>query len=281
MSLLARESPRMRYVCASVGLRFLFPPSLGRAKASARAELLEPALSEALNRRVEVDIARDYRDLEARALAAEADLVWAPSGVCARLEPGARGVFKVVRGASATYRAALVARAGSRTTLATLAGRRAAWVDPLSVGGYLLVRAHLLQLAIDPDRTFASQTFVGSHPAVIAALASGVADVGAVTVPRLDEASVRDAIATYAGDVAKLIEVVTISDEAPTDAIVLTSRLSRADARALREVLSPIGMGSRPPTCLLTVMEADALVPARPGEYERVLRLLRSASRAL
>ena len=81
-------------------LRFLFPPSLGKAKASARAEILEVQLSAALNREVAVDVAKDYKDLESRALGAEADIVWAPSGVCARIEAGARAVFKVVRGGS-------------------------------------------------------------------------------------------------------------------------------------------------------------------------------------
>jgi phosphonate transport system substrate-binding protein len=257
-------------------LRFLFPPSLGKAKASARAELLEGQLAAALGRPVIVDVAKDYGDLESRALGAEADIVWAPSGVCARLESGARAVFKVVRGGSSTYRAALVARSGSRVSLATLTGLRAAWVDPLSVGGYLLVRDHLVSLAIDPDTVFASQTFVGSHPAVIDALVHGAADVGAVTVPRLDEKSVREAISLYAGDTTKMIEAVTISDDAPTDAIVLTHRLSRPDARAIELVLAPSGIDARPPACLLFVMEAETLVRARPGEYEPVLRLIRS-----
>ena len=257
-------------------LRFLFPPSLGKAKASARAELLELQLSAALGRTVAVDVATDYKDLESRALGAEADIVWAPSGVCARIEAGARAVFKVVRGGSSTYRAALVARSGSRISLAALDGLRAVWVDPLSVGGYLLVRDHLFALAIDPDAVFASQTFVGSHPAVIAALVHGDADVGAVTVPRVDEASVREALAMYAGDATKMIEAVTISEDAPTDAIVLTHRLSRPDARAIEAVLAPTGIDARPPACLLYVMEAETLVRARLGEYEPVLRLIRS-----
>ena len=161
-------------------------------------------------------------------------------------------------------------------SLGSLEGLRAAWVDPLSVGGYLLIRDHLVSLAIDPDATFSSQTFVGSHPAVIDALVHGDADVGAVTVPRVDEASVREAIGLYAGDTTKMIEAVTISDDAPTDAVVLTHRLSRPDARALEAVLAPSGIDARPPACLLYVMEAETLVRARPGEYESVLRLIRT-----
>ena len=259
-------------------LRFLFPPSLGRARASARAEFLQGALSEALGDEIEIDVAADYHALEARALAGEAEIVWAPSGVCARIEAGARAVYKVVRGGSATYRAALVARAGSGISLANLEGKKAAWVDPLSVGGYLLIRAHLVARGIEPDTTFAEQRFVGSHPAVVAAIVHGDADVGAVTVPRIDEASVREAIGIYVGTVAGRIEVITISDEAPTDAIVLTRKLGAADARRIEALLAPEGIDVRPPTCLLDVMQAQTLVRARPGEYQEVLRLVRFAT---
>jgi phosphonate transport system substrate-binding protein len=259
-----------------VALVFLFPPSLGHAKATARAEVLARSLAEVVGEEVQVEVSRDYTELEIRALAGDADVVWAPSGVCARIEPSARGVYKVVRGASATYRSALVARAGCNVALSAMQGLRAAWVDPRSVGGYLLVREHLLARGIDPDATFASQAFVGSHPAVIAALLHGDADVGAVTVPRLDEASARDAIAPFVGAVAaSRVTFLTISDEAPTDALVLMRRLGATRARELAAVLAPSGMDLRPPGALLTVMQADTLVPARPGEYKRVLALLR------
>jgi phosphonate transport system substrate-binding protein len=258
-------------------LSFLFPPSLGRARASARAEFLQSSFASAFDEAIRVDVAHDYRELEERALSGEADVVWAPSGVCARIEGSARAVFKAVRGMSATYRAALVARYGAGVTLANLGGRGAAWVDPLSVGGYLLVRSHLAALGIDPDRTFASQRFVGSHPAVVAAIVRGDADVGAVTVPRRDEASVREAIQLYVGDVASRIEVVTISDEAPTDAIVITRHMPAVDARRMEALLAPSGIDARPPPWLLDVMQAETLVRARPGEYQGVMRLVRSA----
>jgi ABC-type phosphate/phosphonate transport system substrate-binding protein len=258
-------------------LSFLFPPSLGRARASARAEFLQSALSNAFGEPIHVDVSHDYRDLEERALSGEADMVWAPAGVCARIEGAARAVFKAVRGMSSTYRAALVARTGSGVTLAALERKTAAWVDPLSVGGYLLVRSHLTSLGIDPDRTFREQRFVGSHPAVVAAIIHGEVDVGAVTVPRMDEASVREAIRIYVGDVASRIEVVTISDEAPTDAIVITRHMPTYDAKRMESMLAPNGMDVRPPACLLDVMQAETLLRARPGEYMGVLRMIRGS----
>jgi phosphonate transport system substrate-binding protein len=258
-------------------LRFLFPPSLGRAKAAARAELLAPALTLALGEPVEIIMATDYLDLEERALAGSAEIVWAPAGVCARIAHTSRAIYKVVRGGSSTYRAALVARAGGGVSLASTSSLRAAWVDRRSVGGYLLIRAHLIARGIDPELAFKEQRFVGSHPAVIEAILHGEADVGAVTVPRPDETSAREAIASYVGPSASRLELVTITDEAPTDAIVLTRVLSSARAAGISNAIIPTGLDLRPLPALLGVMQADTLVLARPGEYDSVLRLVRDA----
>jgi phosphonate transport system substrate-binding protein len=258
-------------------LRFLFPPSLGRAKAAARAELLAPALTLALGEPVEIVMATDYLDLEDRALAGSAEMVWAPAGVCARIAHTARAIYKVVRGGSSTYRAALVARSGAGISLSNVSPLRAAWVDRRSVGGYLLMRAHLLARGVNPDVAFAEQRFVGSHPAVIEAILHGESDVGAVTVPRPDETSAREAIASYVGPSANRLELITITDEAPTDAIVLTRVLSSARAAGIAAALVPSGLDLRPLPALLGVMQADTLVIARPGEYDGVLRLVRDA----
>jgi ABC-type phosphate/phosphonate transport system substrate-binding protein len=258
-------------------LRFLFPPSLGRAKAAARAELLAPALTLALGEPVEIVMATDYLDLEERALSGSAEIVWAPAGVCARIAHTARAIFKVVRGGSSTYRGALVARGGAGISLANGMRLRAAWVDRRSVGGYLLIRAHLLARGSNPDVVFAEQRFVGSHPAVIEAILHGEADVGAVTVPSPDEKSAREAIASYVGPSANRLELVTITDEAPTDAMVLTRALTTARAAEISASLVPSGLDLRPLPALLGVMQADTLIRARPGEYDAVLRLVRES----
>jgi len=61
----------------------------------------------------------------------------------------------------------------------TLVGRRAAWVDRHSAAGYVIPRAKLARLGIDPRSAFATERFFGSHEAVVEAVASGRADFGA------------------------------------------------------------------------------------------------------
>src|SRR5690606_17080139 len=137
--------------------------------------------------------------LERAAAEGSAELVWAPAAICAELEGSARSIFKVVRGGRSTYRAALVARREARLGLERLEGKRAAWVDPRSLGGYLLVARHLRELGIDPTCTFASQEFLGTHPAALAEVVEGRADVAAVSVAGPSEQHVEEALALHAG----------------------------------------------------------------------------------
>jgi phosphonate transport system substrate-binding protein len=261
-----------------VDLKLLFPPSLGKPKASARAELLEPALCQELGLNVSVEVAPTYGELERRATTGEVHIVWAPAAVCARLEPTARAIYKVVRQGRSTYRSGLVGRAADNLAVsgAKLKGLRAAWVDRLSIGGYLLVADHLRSHGIEPDNVFASQTFLGSHPAALGAVIHGQADVAAITVSGDDPVSGRMALAMHGGPASKGLAVIALTDAAPTDALLLTNKLSLADAERIAEKLFPAGY-ARARSFLFAVMEAEGFERARPNEYKPLLRMLRAA----
>ena len=78
-----------------MGLVVLLPPSLGSARAGARGEVLEQMLNQELGD-VRIKIAASYQELEKRAMSGEAEIVWAPASVCARLEPHARAAVSAV-----------------------------------------------------------------------------------------------------------------------------------------------------------------------------------------
>jgi phosphonate transport system substrate-binding protein len=261
-----------------VDLKLLFPPSLGKPKASARAELLEPALCQELGVQVSVEVAPTYGELERRAVAGEVHIVWAPAAVCARLEPTARAIYKVVRHGRSTYRSGLIARAADNLALSVtkLKGLRAAWVDRLSLGGYLLVADHLRTHGIEPDLVFSSQVFLGSHPAALGAVIHGQADVAAITVSGDDLVSGRMALAMHGGPASRGLTVIALSEAAPTDALLLTDKLSLAEAERISEKLFPAGF-ARARSYLFAVMEADGFERARTNEYKPLLRMLRSA----
>ena len=264
-------------------LRVVLPPSLGALKASARAELLAESLAVELGELVLVELATTYEDVAQRALRGKAHLVWSPAGVCPLLEPTARAMLKVVRKGVSTYRSAIVCRRDDRETAATFEAAlddqtraaavarrtlRAAWVDPLSIGGYLLACDHLRGLGLDPARLFLTQRFYGSHPDALGALLVKAADICAVTVVRPREDDARAAFTMHVGLSARDLLVLRTTDAAPTDALVLTNALDASRAERIVARLTTHAIG-RAPSFLHAVMDAERFERAAPGEYRR------------
>lgn len=254
-------------------LRLLLPPSVGVARAKARGELLEASLSLEMGEDVHVSVAEDYAAITRAVREPSVELVWAPAAVCAEIEDEARAIWKTVREGRAEYRSALVGRVEARLGLERLAGKRAAWVDELSIGGYLLVRQHLRERGIDPEATFASQEFFGNHPAALEAVLDERADVAAVSVPGPHPENVAQALALHAGRAGALrLTAVAVTEPAPNDALVLTKALDPVRSKALvARVFPTAGRGKIAALCL--AMESEGFERAQPGEYAK-LRVL-------
>ncbi|MDI1450197.1 PhnD/SsuA/transferrin family substrate-binding protein [Polyangium sp. 6x1] len=255
------------------GLRFVLPPALGRAKAEARAELIRAALEQKLGEPVETYVAANYADIEERTASGEAHLVWAPVGVTAKL-PAARAVFTIVRGGQTNYRSAIVARKNAGVRLAALAGTKAAWVDPLSAGGYLLAIAKLRAEGIEPGKTFASQVFLGSHRAAVEAVLHETADVTAVSSQKTDAASMAEKLRWYAGPAGDKLTAIAFTESCLNDAIVLPASLSEAKAIALAQKLVPTTPSEIARSRLLAALEAEGLVQTPLEAYHRLAPLL-------
>lgn len=258
-------------------MRVLFPPSLGLPKANARAELVASSLSTALGLEVRVAVASDYDELVRRALAHEADVVWAPAGVCAQLAPVARAVFQVVRQGLTFYRSALVVRANSNLTMDRLwsaRGLRAAWVDRHSLGGYLLAMEMLRRRAIEPRTVFSEQSFMGSHPEALAAVTDGRADLAAVTAWSGDPRDVRTALSMHVGPLESRLSVLAVTDEAPTDALVVLRSLDDARTAAVEELLEADGRPAKKRTMLPSAMGAERYVATTMDPYLALQRRL-------
>ncbi len=255
-------------------LRLLLPPSVGVARAQARGELLEASLSIEMGEDVEVQVAADYAAIARGVREGSAELVWAPSAVCAEVEDEARAIWKTVREGRSEYRSALVARHASRLALERLSGKRAAWVDPLSVGGYLLVRHHLFERDIDPEKTFYTQDFYGTHPAALEAVLDERADVAAVSVPGAHHDHVQQALVLHSGRAgAQHLGAIAVTASAPNDGLLFTRALTEERAAALMARVFPRG-GRGKIAALCLAMEAEGFERAQPGEYARLKALL-------
>jgi phosphonate transport system substrate-binding protein len=140
------------------------------------------ALGDATGLRVSPRGVATYSRLLEQLARGDVDLVWLPP-IPALRATAAGHVVPIalpVRNGESSYRAALFCRADALWQgPADLVGAKAAWVDPQSAAGYIIIRAQLASQGIDLDRAFAENLFLGSHGAVAEAVISGRSDVGA------------------------------------------------------------------------------------------------------
>ena len=205
-------------------------------------------LSEAAGMRFRPYVAEGHRDLAEAIEEGEVGLAWLPPIMSIELE--ARNVTTVLaipaRNGTTSYHAALVVRPGGPRSIAELKGRRAVWVQRDSAAGYILPRIGLASQGIDVLRYFSREIFVHAHPAVIDAIVSGEADVGATychvaTQPNGETKVIRGAWLDDAGRSLRPIEVLATYGPIPNDALVGSNDLDATARAALtRSLLSPL-----------------------------------------
>ncbi|MET0404138.1 MAG: PhnD/SsuA/transferrin family substrate-binding protein [Cystobacter sp.] len=219
-------------------LRFLIYPSLGEVREHVRVELFGRTLSEQLGRPVVMELAPDYESVERELNRGQVDLVWATSEQCNRHEARARAVLRAVRSGSWHYHAALLCRADNPLTEETLQGQRAAWVEPDSTGGHLLAKRFLGRQGVHPDQILGEQRFLGTYRRALHAVLSGEADVTSIYASHCNEHAIRATLASYLGEDHSRLVPFLYTDPTPSDGIILTERLSEADALAALAVLT-------------------------------------------
>ena len=258
-----------------MSLRLLIPPTLAEAKIRARAELLSTSLTARLKQPVHVEAPKDYAEMEDRIISGQAELAWLPPRLCARVLPSVRAIFRTVRRGGSTFRSAMVVRKDEITTLDALAGKRAAWTDPLSLGGHLLAVEYLRARGFVPRRLLATQRFFGTYREAMGALVTGEADVAATPVTSADETALRAQLNDLVGGAQRKLAVLAYSDEAPNDAFVITRAVAEKDFEALADRLFPPGDKFRATSVLLDALDAEGVVRAEAKDYKPLILLVR------
>lgn len=172
-----------------------------------------------------------------------------------------QGVFKVeplvqaVRGAEVSRASELLVRAeGGPKGLADLGGRKVGYVDKFSVSGYLLAAALLgeAKVSVQP-------VFLGSHDAVLEALASGKVDAGA----------------SYAGHAATQPGLTVLASTQPIafEPVFVQSRVPQQTRTALRDAL----LAEKDAAAFAGMADITTFREAPPGVYQAALRRLESA----
>ncbi|WP_224370217.1 PhnD/SsuA/transferrin family substrate-binding protein [Hyalangium versicolor] len=257
-------------------IRFLIYPSLGEVKEHVRIEFFGRLLSQRAGRPIVVEVARTYEMVEEELAAGRVDMAWATAEQCNAFESQAHAVLRAVRAGRLYYHAALIGRAAQPLTLETLKGKRAAWVAPLSTGGYLLARRYLENRALSPEDVFAEQRFVGSYRNALLAVLNGAADVTSLFITHPDEVTVRAALSQRVGASEHLLTPFAYTEPTLSDGIILTRRLSEADAVSIMAALTGLtqeGMGLEP---LLGLFMIDGFALASQGQGAPPLRTQRA-----
>jgi len=197
----------------------------------------------------------------------EIDLAWLPPVAYLRARQlGPVHLLLALEHAGHTaYGSALVAsaRAGVQS-LSQIRGKRVAWVDVWSAAGYLMPRSVIREAGFDPEQVFASQTFAGSHTAVLDALEAGRVDVGA-TYCSLDD---RGALVAAPWSDRPGIRPIALSGAIPGDAICAAGELRLEDAEAMVEPLIALSVEAEGSALLHRLFGAGRFVEVDPSYYQ-------------
>ncbi len=248
----------------------LLPPSLGHIRARARADVLADWLTQRLRTKVDVAVTETYGELADAIVGSDVDLAWAPPSICARILDHAVVVFKAVRDGRSSYCSAIVTRADGPDDIAALRGKRAAWVDEESIGGYRLAHAHLRRSGIDPNLDLRHAQFYGAYADALRAVLSGQADFAATFSATPEDSQTKMRLHELVGPRSVDLKVVGYTGDAPADGLVITHRAEQR-LPGIVERLRPLVDGSGGYTFLLSLLEAERLEAAKPLDYVSLL----------
>jgi len=214
-------------------LRFGFTPVLGQSQTKDEFEPLMAYLSGAIGRRVVLYVARDYGDLRTQMESGAVDIgSFSPFAYVDAARGGKiRLIAQSLIAGSGTYRGIIVVRRDSGlSSIAGLAGKRFAFVDPKSASGYVYARAMLLEKGVSPDTGFSGVIFAGDHNSVVAAVLDRRVDAGATY-----DGAIR--VAKAAGARTEDLAILASTEPIPHDAIAVRSGLDAALAGSIQAAL--------------------------------------------
>jgi phosphonate transport system substrate-binding protein len=236
-----------------------------------RQDFFARALSRYLGVPAEIRMLADYFELGGRVASGDVHLAWMPPMAAYRVLAERRAVALVLpmRMGSCLFTSVLFSRSGdARTQLSMLQGARAAWVDPLSASGYLVVRAGMRAAGWMPERIFAEQNFSGSHSAVVRAVLDGQADVGATYLHRNEKGAIE-----RAGWGDSKVQILMEHGPVPSDALVASMQLPSELMNKIRS-----GLVDTPDMALLAsareLFEAEAFTFADKSHFEALDRFI-------
>ncbi len=256
----------------SVRLGFL--PSSGERTRQSIAPLVR-YLERTLGLPVEPKIAHAYDELATLVAEGQVDVgFFSPAAYAkARATLPAVAIATATRAGSPTYLGYVMVRADDpASSLAALAGRKVAWVDPSSTSGYLYPRALLRSRGHDPNTFFGESVIAGDHEKALELLVNGEVDAAAVASGFIDEPRPSQA------ELVSKLRVVAKTARIPLDCVVVHRSFDRDFALRLRKALFELIDDRTTSLELARDWSIHGFVPVRLERYDEVSRLLESSA---
>ncbi len=239
--------------------------------------LVEPYLSKALKGPVKVVRFATNEELTEALAAGKVDLAWITPLAFVRASQensGVSALSKAMRRGSLFYRAAFVVKQSSPLkNLASLAGKKVAFVSKSSTSGYLFAREMLSKESLSPEGFFSNELFAGDHPSVCKAVRDGKVDVGATYASEPSEG--KEVVATGCEDAPPISDfrVVASTGNLPNEVIAVRDLFPPT---RINDVISTFGRmdGSAEGKKVLEVFRVDGWSVAVEGDFAPVLELL-------
>ena len=166
------------------------------------------------------------------------------------------------------YHGALVVSADAHIgDLATLAGKRAAWVDRYSAAGFVVPRIELAKAGLDKSK-LGPQKFYGSHMGAMQAVASGEADFGATFVRLAPNGAIVGGPWIGKPDLERRLRIFATFGEIPPDVVVARKDLTLAVRERVREALLSLTDDARGAEMLDAVFGAEGMFVPNVDRYE-------------
>ena len=185
-----------------------------------------------LNRKVNLYVSKDYKELAQRLTTGAADLgiFGGNSYVEAKLDHPQIRYLATCKQPTAFYNSLIIVRKDSSIKgISDLAGKSFAFTDKSSTSGYLYPLLMLTAAKINPETDFSITYFLEKHDKVYEAVAKGIIDAGGVS-----KTALKKSIATH-GDV---FQILSTSDPIPRNPVVAAPHLSKETMQKIADILA-------------------------------------------
>jgi len=191
---------------------------------------------------------------------------------------GAEAKLMVLRNGASTYQSQFLAHVDSKiNSLADLAGKKIAYVDPASASGYLLPMKTLKDRHISPKET----VFAMKHDSVVTMIYQKQVEAGATfyTPPIKNEKGIetlqdaRRLVLTQFPDVEKKVKIVELSDSIPNDPIIFRKEMSAEMKDKLATAFLEFLNTTEGKEAFYKIYSVNGLKPASDADYDEVRKM--------